>query len=163
VNTRLRLLSPVLALALVAVACGGGASPTPAVTDAPATEAATASPAPAESTGPAAICDDAAAFRASVAALTSLRLVEVGTNGVRDAVADVRASAEALLVSGRDLVGPPVTDLLAAVTALQATLTGLGDQPSLGAGLVAVRTAIAQIRTAADDIQAALETSCPTE
>jgi hypothetical protein len=161
-TTRLRLLGPILAVALVAAACGGAASPTPVVTDAPATAAPTASTAPAESSAPEAVCEDAAAFRASLEALTSLRLVEVGTSGVRAAVDDVKTSAEALLVSSRDLIGPPVTNLLAAVTALQATLTGLGDQPSLGAGLVAVRAAIAEIRSAADEVEAALETSCPT-
>jgi hypothetical protein len=163
VNTRLRLLVPLLAVSVALAACGGAASPTPDATDTPATAAPTASPVPAESSGPGAICDDAAAFRASVAALSELRLVEVGTNGVREAVDEVRSSGEALLASGRDLVGPPVAELLAAVTALQATLTGLGDQPSLGAGLVAVRAAIAEIRSAADDVEAALRTSCPTQ
>lgn len=158
---RRRLLGPVLAVALVAAACGGGASPTPVASDTPATAAPTASAAPAESTAPAALCEDAAAFRASLATLTGLRLVEVGTSGVKAAVDDVKASAEALLVSGKELIGPPVTNLLAAVTALQATLTGLGDQPTLGAGLVAVRTAIAEIRAAADDVEAVLGTSCP--
>lgn len=161
-SARLRLLGPVLAVAFVAAACGGGASPTLAPTAAPATAAPTASATPAESSAPAAICEDAAAFRTSLETLTGLRLVEVGTSGVRAAVDDVKTSAEALLVSGKDLIGPPVTNLLAAVTGLQATLTGLGDQPSLGAGLVAVRAAIAEIRSAADDVEAALETSCPT-
>lgn len=162
-NTRRRLLLPLLALGLVAAACGGTASPTPVASEAPPTAAPTASTVPAESSSPAALCENAAAFRTSVAALTSLRLVEVGTSGVKAAVADVKTSAEALLVSGKDLIGPPVTNLLAAVTALQATLTGLGDQPSLGAGLVAVRAAIAEIRGAADDVEAALQTSCPTQ
>jgi len=161
-SARLRLLGPILAVAFVAAACGGAASPTPDASDAPPTTAPTASTAPAESSAPPAMCEDAAAFRASLETLTGLRLVEVGTSGVKAAVADVKSSAEALLVSGKDLIGPPITNLLAAVTALQATLTGLGDQPSLGAGLVAVRAAIAEIRAAADDVEAALETSCPT-
>ncbi len=162
-SARLRLLGPTLALALVTAACGGAASPTPAASDAPETAAPTASAAPAELSAPAAICEDAAAFRTSLETLSGLRLVEVGTSGVRAAVDDVKTSAEALLVSSKDLIGPPVTNLLAAVTALQATLTGLGDQPSLGAGLVAVRAAIAEIRAAADEVEATLETSCPTQ
>lgn len=167
-TARLPLLAPILSVALVAAACGGSASPAPAATGAPATAAptasaaATASAGPVESSAPAAVCEDAATFRASVATLTGLRLVEVGTSSVQAAVTDVKSSAEALLVSGKDLVGPPITNLLVAVTALQATLTGLGDQPSLGADLVAVRAAIAQIRAAADDVEAALQTSCPS-
>lgn len=162
-TARRLLVVPVVLIALVAAACGGGASPTPIASEAPGTAAPTVTPAPAESPASAAICEDAAAFRASVTALTGLRLVEVGTNGVRAAVDEVKASAEALLVSGRDLVGPPLTELLAGVTALQATLTGLGDQPSLGAGLVAVRTSIAQVAAAAGDVETALGTTCPTQ
>lgn len=161
-TARLRLLAPLLvAVAVAAAACGGAASPPPAASEAPATSAPTASEVPAESAAPA-VCEDAAAFRASLETLTGLRLIEVGTSGVKAAVDDVKTSAEALLVSGRELVGPPLTDLLASVTALQATLAGLGDQPSLGAGLAAVRTAIAEIRAAADEVEATLGASCPT-
>ena len=166
-SSRLRLIAPVLALTLVAAACGGAASPSPDAPTAPpsATPAASAeaSPTPSTAATPAAICDDAAAFRASLVELTDLKLLEVGTTGVKAAVADVKANAEALLVSGKDLVAEPLADLLAAVTALQATLTSLGDQPSLGAGVAAVRLAIEQIKTAADNVEAVLGTTCPTQ
>ena len=166
-SPRLRLIAPVLALTLVAAACGGAASPSPNASTAPpsATPAASAeaSPTPSTAATPAAICDDAAAFRASVVELTDLKLLEVGTSGVKAAVADVKANAEALLLSGQDLVAEPLADLLAAVTALQATLTSLGDQPSLGAGVAAVRLAIEQIKTAAADVEAVLGTTCPTQ
>jgi len=166
-SPRLRLFGPVLALTFVVAACGGAASPSPDASAAPpsATPAASAEASPTASAAatPAAICDDAAAFRASIAELTSLKLLEVGTSGVKVAVADVKANAEALLVSGKDLVAQPLTDLLAAVTALQATLTSLGDQPSLGAGVAAVRLAIEQIKTAAADVEAVLGTTCPTQ
>ena len=46
---------------------------------------------------------------------------------------------------------------------LQATITGMGDQPGLGAKLTAIKTAIDQIKTAADDVQAALGTTCPAQ
>jgi iron complex transport system substrate-binding protein len=166
-SPRLRLLAPVLALTLVAAACGGAASPSPEASPAPpsATPAASveASPSPSAAATPVAICDDAAAFRASLVELTNLKLLEVGTSGVKAAVADVKASAEALLVSGKDLVAQPLTDLLAAVTALQATLTSLGDQPGLGAGVAAVRLAIEQIKAAAADVEAVLGTTCPAQ
>ncbi len=79
------------------------------------------------------MCVDAAAFRASVETLTNLKLAQVGTAGLKTALDAVQTSAQALLSSGKDLVGPPLTDLLTAVQGLQTTIAGLGDQPTLGA------------------------------
>lgn len=173
-STRLRLLVPALALGLIVAACGGAASPTPGGSGAPATASPSASAAPmesptpaasvpVESSAPAAICDDAAAFRASMLTLANLKLLEVGTSGVKAAVADVKSSAEALLVSGKELLAQPVGTLIASVTALQTTLTGLGDQSGLGGTVAAVRLAIEQIKSAADDVETALGTTCPTQ
>jgi predicted trehalose synthase len=60
-------------------------------------------------------------------------------------------------------VAAPVGNLLTAVQALQATLAGLGDQPSLGAKLAAVKLAIGQITAAAADVETALGTTCPAQ
>ena len=94
-------------------------------------------------------------------ALTNLKLASVGVSGVKAALTDVQSAAQALALSGRELVGVPVSNLLASVQALQTTLTGLGDQPSLGAGLVAVKAAIEQIKTAGSAVASALATTCP--
>ena len=111
--------------------------------------------------GAAAMCADAARFRASVTALTDLTLATVGVSGVTAALTEVQSAAQALAVSGHELVGQPISDLLTSVQALQTTLTGLGDQPSLGAKLVAVKAAIEQIKTAASAVESALATTCP--
>ena len=94
-------------------------------------------------------------------ALTDLKLATVGVSGVTSALTEVQSAAQALAVSGQELVGQQVGDLLTSVKALQTTLTGLGDQPSLGATLVAVKTAIEQIKTAASAVESALATTCP--
>jgi hypothetical protein len=159
-STRLRLLAPVLAVAFAVAACGGSSSPTPGPTAAP-TASPTAEPTAAPTS--AAICGDGAAFRASVVALTELKLLEVGTSGVKAALADVSSSAQALLFSGKDLFAGPIANLLASVKALETTLTGLGDQQGLGAALVAVRAAIENIKSAAADVEAALGTTCPAQ
>ncbi len=109
------------------------------------------------------MCVDAAAFRASVETLTNLKLAQVGTAGLKTALDAVQTSAQALLSSGKDLVGPPITDLLTAVQGLQTTIAGLGDQPTLGAKLVSVQGSIAQIKTAAANVDTALGASCPTQ
>ncbi len=173
-SSRLRLLVPILALAVGVAACSGGASSSPGASGAPpaspsaaasasagASPAASASSAPASS--PTAICSDAAAFRASVTALTSLKLLQVGTAGVKSAVTNVQSSAQALLVSGKDLILMPVTNLLTAVQGLQATITGMGDQPGLGASIGAITTAIDQIKTAAAQVETVLGTTCPAQ
>ena len=158
-SSRLRLLAPVLALTFVVAACGAGTSPTPAASNPPP---ASTAPAASAAPGASAICDDAAAFRASVAALTDLKLLEVGTSGVKAALTNVSTSAKALLVSGKDLLAQPLAKLLAAVEGLQATISALGDQPGLGAAVASIRTAIAGIKAAAADVETALGTTCPT-
>ncbi len=177
-----RTLASVLFLTLAVAACAASSSPTPGTPTALATAQTSAAPtaqataqtsaAPtAQATteasgsptaaGAAAMCADAARFRASVTALTDLKLATVGVSGVTAALTEVQSAAQALAVSGRELVGQPISDLLTSVQALQTTLTGLGDQPSLGAKLVAVKAAIEQIKTAASAVDSALTTACP--
>ena len=165
-----RLLAPVLFLTLAVAACAASSSPTPGTPTAQATTGTSAAPTAEATTqtstvptasGSAAICADAAQFRASLTALTDLTLATVGVSGVTAALTGVQSSAQALAVSGHELVGQPISDLLTSVQALQTTLTGLGDQPSLGAKLVAVKTAIEQIKTAGSAVESALATSCP--
>ena len=153
-----RLLAPVLFLTLAVAACAGSSSPTPGTPTAQATAQTSAAP---TASGAAAICTDAARFRTSMTALTDLKLATVGVSGVTAALTEVESAAQALAVSGQELVGQPVGDLLTSVQALQTTLTGLGDQPSLGASLVAVKAAIEQIKTAASAVESALATTCP--
>jgi hypothetical protein len=174
-STRLRLLAPIVALTLALAACGGGSSPTPGTSATPAASVSAASPSAAASATPTtaptagtsatpgAVCTDAAAFRASVTALTGLQLAEVGVSGVTAALTDVQSSAQALLVSGKDLVAQPLANLQTAVQGLQTTLAGLGGQAGLGAKVVAVKAAIDQIKTAAIDVEAALGTACPAQ
>ena len=157
-SRHVRLLASALFLALAVAACAASSSPTPGTPTARATTQTSTVPA---ASGSAAICADAAHFRASMTALTGLTLATVGVSGVTTALTDVQSSAQALAVSGHDLVGQPVSDLLTSVQALQTTLTGLGDQPSLGAKLVAVKAAIEQIKTAASAVESALATTCP--
>ena len=160
-----RLLAPVLFLTLAVAACAASSSPTPGTPTAQATAQTSAAPIAASAaptaSGAAAICTDAAHFRASMTALTGLTLATVAVSGVTAALTDVQSAAQALAVSGHDLVGQPISDLLTSVQALQTTLTGLGDQPSLGAKLVAVKAAIEQIKTAASAVESALATTCP--
>ena len=157
-RNRFRFLAPLLVLSCVVAACAAASSPIPGASTVAATPP---SSVPSASGGASAICSDAADLRASMTALTNLQLTSVGVSGVTAALTDVQSAAQALAVSGHELVGVPVTNLLASVQALQTTLTGLGNQPSLGAGLVAVKAAIDQIKAAASDVESALGNACP--
>jgi len=167
-SSAVRLLAPVLVLTLALAGCAGASSPKPATSSTPAAPASVASVTPASpdtpaTAAPAVICTDAAAFRASLLALTNLKVTEVGASGVKTALTDLQSSAEALRISAKDLVAQPLTDLLAAVQGLQTTLTGLAAQasPNVGATVLAVAGAIEQIKTAAAGVETTLETACP--
>ena len=159
-----RILATVLCLTLGVAACAASSSPIPGAPTAQATAQTSAAPiasAAPNASGAAAMCTDAARFRASITALTGLTLATATVSTVTAALADVQSAAQALAVSGKELVGQPISDLLTSVQGLQTTMTGLGDQPSLGAKLVAVKAAIEQIKTAASAVESALATACP--
>ena len=147
-------------LAVAVAACAAGSSPAPSTSTTSAAPQTSAVPATSSAE---AICTDAARFRASVTALTDLKLTTVGVTGVTAALSEVQSAAQALSVSGRELIGPPIDVLKDSVQSLQTTLTGLDDQSGLGAKLVAVKTAIEQIKTAATDVESVLGTTCPSE
>jgi hypothetical protein len=163
-RNRYCLIAASLALNVVVAACAVATSPTPGTATAPTPPAKSAasesSAAPAASVA-SAVCADADRLRASVTALTSLQLATVEVSGVTAAITEVQSAAEALVVSGHELAGVPVTNLVASIQALQTTVTGLGSQPSLGAKLDAAKAAIDQIKAAASDVESALGTTCP--
>lgn len=159
---RLGLLAPLLAMALLAAACSATTSSTaPSAASSTASSSAPTAAASASS-GSGAMCDDVAALRASIAALKDLKLLEVGTAGVKTAVADVKARAEAVKVSAGATLGQPIDDLLTAVAALQTTVTSLGDQSGLAAAAVSIKASIEQIGTAAAGVQTTMSSPCPS-
>jgi hypothetical protein len=160
-RNRYCLIAASLALNVVVAACAVATSPTPGTATAPTPPAKSESSAAPAASVASAVCADADRLRASVTALTSLQLATVEVSGVTAAITEVQSAAEALVVSGHELAGVPVTNLVASIQALQTTVTGLGSQPSLGAKLDAAKAAIDQIKTAASDVESALGTTCP--
>jgi ABC-type glycerol-3-phosphate transport system substrate-binding protein len=156
----LRAGAPLLALALFVAACGGAAA-SPSGAPAAGTPASPMTPSPAASA--AAVCVDAAAFKASITALTTLKPLDVGLAGVKAALTDVETSTQALIASGKDVLGQPLTDLSTAVAGLKTTLASLGDQGGLGSAISAIRASIADIGTAAAAVQATLTSTCPAQ
>jgi len=108
------------------------------------------------------VCADVAKLRTSITALKDLKLLQVGTAGVTAALNDVKTNAEALKVSAGAAIRQPLSDLLTAVNGLQTTVANLGDQASLGAAAVSIKTSIDQIGTAAAALGTAAASTCPT-
>jgi hypothetical protein len=160
-RNRYCLIAASLALNVVVAACAVATSPTPGTATAPTPPAKSESSAAPAASVASAVCADADRLRASVSALTNLQLATVEVSGVTAAITEVQSAAEALVVSGHELAGVPVTNLVASIQALQTTVTGLGSQPSLGAKLDAAKAAIDQIKAAASDVESALGTTCP--
>ena len=145
-------LSLVLAGALAACA-GATASPAASPVTSPGS-----SPA-----GGQAVCDDAAALRTAVDELKAVDPIAAGTDGVNAALDDVRAAGTALKSSAGSELAPSVTAL---ETALAGLATALQQIPgaSIGSGAAqGVRTAIADVETAATAVRTQLATtSCPS-
>ena len=141
------------------VACAG-TSPSPAGSTA-------ASPAGSSAASPAggqAVCDDAAALRTAADELRALDVTAVGTDGLTAAVDEVRSAGSALKASAGSELAPSVTAL---ETALAALVTAVEQVPEgsigSGAGAEGIRTAIADVGTAATALQTQLaSTSCPS-
>ena len=94
-------------------------------------------------------------------ALTDLKLATVGVSGVTAALAECSRPPRPSPCRRESSSASRSSDLLTSVQALRTTLTGLGDQSSLGAKLVAVKAAIEEIKTAASAVESALATTCP--
>jgi hypothetical protein len=143
-------------------AAPASAAPSAAEPSAAAPSTAAPSAAASASSGTAALCVDVAKLRASIVALKDLKLLQVGTAGVKAALTDVKNNAEALKVSAAATFRQPLDDLLTAVNGLLTTVTNLGDQSSLGAAAVSIKTSIDQIGTAAAALETAASSTCPT-
>lgn len=143
----------VCGLALLAAGCGSSASSsgsTPAAS-------ATSSSAPANS----ALCADAAALRTS---LDKLRHVSVGAGMVNEITADLNEAKTALTTLVTDAHGQwqaQTSELSSALAKLGTAVSDLAAHPGAGAvsGVVA---ALGEVSTAAQNLLAAVNTSCPS-
>jgi hypothetical protein len=160
---RTRWAAVLLATGLLVAGCGssgsgGGAStPTPApspTTSAPSTPAST-------STASAELCADAADLQTS---LNQLVTITVGPNTVTELqndLKDVQSSFTTLVDSARAEWQDEIAALQASLTTLQTAIQQLASNPGT-ATIAAVRAALQGVRTATQNLFAAVSASCPS-
>jgi hypothetical protein len=160
---RTRWAAVLLATGLLVAGCGssdsGGGAGTPTAAPSPATSA-PSTPAP-SSTASAELCADAADLQAS---LNRLVTITVGPNAVtelRNDLADVQSSLTTLVDNARTEWQDETAALRASLTTLQTAIQQLADNPGTTTG-AAVRTALLGVRSAAQNLLAAVSASCPS-
>ncbi len=145
-------------LALLAAGCGSGGSTssTPATATSSAT---TASPAASPSNS--VLCADAAALRAS---LDKLRQVRVGAGTVTEITADLNNVKTALTTftdNARGQWQAQTSSLNSALDKLKTSVSNLAAHPGVSTASSVV-AALGEVNTAAQNLLAAVNTSCPS-
>ena len=152
-------------LALLAAACGSSGTPSggtsSGVPASSASSASSASAAPATTPPNAVLCDDAAALRAS---LDKLIHVKVGTgtaSQIRADLNDVQANLTALVTHAHGQWQAQTSALQSTLTTLKTAVGNLAANPgrSTVSGVV---TALGGVSTAAQNLLAVVNTSCPS-
>lgn len=147
----------------LALAAGCGSSGSAPSTAASSPTAASSSPAASPSTSPsnAVLCADAAALRAS---LDKLRHVTVGAGAVSELTTDLNNVKAALTTFVNDAHGQWQAQTSALSSALAKLKTAVGNlAASPGTSTVSgVVTALGGVNTAAQNLLAAVNTSCPS-
>lgn len=151
-RSSLALVGVVLVLALSA-ACssssGGGSTTT-------STETATSTPG-----STAEFCANYQALQTSLANLTKLNIVAVGTDGLKAALDDITSKTNALAASAQQQFSPQVDGLKNAVGQLRATFDNL-PSGGISSNLTTIGTRIAAIGTAGQALASAVGNACPS-
>ena len=131
------------------VACGDDGSPSSsssAPTSAATSSGTSGTGGTAAPTGNDEVCDDYAAFRDSITALTDVDVVASGTSGLQAAVDDLRTSLQALRSSASDVAADEVTAVQSALDDLQTAISdgGAGGIVTAAATVVTSGNALLQ-------------------
>jgi hypothetical protein len=132
------------AAAVVVAGCGSSSTPSSSSTG-------TSGPA---ASGTSAVCTQAGQLQASVRQLTSLNVVQQGTNGVKAAANNVQAQFDALKQTAS-------SQYQSQVDALQSALSNLKNAGSQSNPVTAAADAVGQVGTAANALFDAISSSCP--
>src|SRR3954451_25002289 len=155
-GSRLGAVWPPMAMLLLLAVLVGGCSPG---STGGGQTAATPTPSP-TATNP---CADVAALEASINSLGQVDVAQVGTEGLKTAVQDVRAKLKALADSAGSQLGPELAHFQSVLGALGSTLSGVTDTSSLKAALPAIRQNLTEVRTTGQTLVAQTKStfSCP--
>jgi hypothetical protein len=155
---RWRAVVVLVAGLLLVTACGSSGTTSGSASSLASSSTSAAPSASATAAANAEVCQDVAALRASLSKLTQVT-VSRGAASTRAANArDVQAKLTTLADSVGTLWNSQIGALTSALSKLQDAVTGLGN----GGSLSSVGSALASVRTAAQDLLTAAGTRCPS-
>jgi hypothetical protein len=144
-------------IAAITSACGSSGTTTGSASSSTAA-ASSGSGQPATPQDTAAICQDVAALRTSLANLTDISVTRGAASKLAADAKDVRAKLSNLAREAGTQWNTQIGALTSALTALQTAVTGLGS----GGSVSSVVSALGQVRTAAANLLTAAGTRCPS-
>ena len=143
--------------ALLAAACGS--SGTPSSGSSPSTTSAAPSSAAASPTS--ALCQDAAALRASIHTLTGVTVGQGMGDEIKSDLADVRAKLNTFKAQAHGQWQSQTSALSASLDKLQTAVSNLTSNPSASA-VSATVTALREVSASAGSLLSAIGTKCPS-
>ena len=143
--------------ALLAAACGS--SGTPAVGSSPSTTS--AAPTSAAPSPTSALCQDAAALRASIDTLTHVTVGQGMGDEIKSDLADVKAKLNTLTTQAHGQWQSQTSALSASLGKLQTAVSNLTSNPSAST-VSATVTAIREVSASAGSLLTAIGTRCPS-
>ena len=153
---------PVAAVVLLCLLASCGTNSTPSQTSPQPTSAAPATTAASSTAGEptAAACEDVAALKSSLEALTKVRPAQDGVGALKTAIANVKSNLDTAEASASPVLKPSVDQVKAAFAALQTAASGLtADNVKQKAPSIA--SAMGQVVIATRALSSTLANSCP--
>jgi hypothetical protein len=123
VRARRSASAAIAAVALLCLLGSCGTSSTPSQTSPPTTAAPASTAAPTTAAPTAAACEDVAALRSSLEALTTVKPAEDGVAALKTAIANVKTNLDAAEALASPVLQPSVEQVGTAKEALSSTLT----------------------------------------
>ena len=150
----------VAAVALLSVMAGCGTSSTPSQTSPPTTAAPAATATPTTAAPTAAACEDVAALKSSLEALTKVKPAEDGVAALKTAIANVKTNLDAPETSASEALRPEVQQVKTAFAELQTAASGL-TADNRREKLPSIAAAMKQVGTATAALNSKLTETCP--
>ena len=144
--------------ALLAAACGS--SGTPSSGSSPSTTS--AAPSSAAPSPTSALCQDAAALRASIHTLTDVNVGQGMGDEIKSDLADVKAKLNTLTTQAHGQWQTQTSALSASLDKLQTAVSNLTSNPSAST-VSATVTALREVSASAGSLLSAIGTKCPSE
>jgi hypothetical protein len=161
VRARRSASAAIAAVGLLCVLGSCGTSSTPSQTSPPTpAEPASTAAAPTTAAPTAAACEDVAALRSSLEALTKVKPAEDGVAALKTAIANVRSSLDAAEASASPVLQPSVEQVKAAFAELQTAASGL-TADNFKQKAPSIASAMKQVGTAKEALSSTLTQSCP--